>query len=303
MKYIIALIIILLLAGCTGQTNGANETSPNNETIESPEVPETNSPESTETFALSPGDFETSVVANKFEYVMAEANEYGDESSVRNVAGTTMYEANAELKLTYTPLLTNTKFYLKILGYGYSQEQDNIVYEGELTQETVTIPMTLILLHPGQEARIKFCYGFTPDFDPLQDDTSEDIICISKLFAKPNNDFKVNLEEILIKTEIDEDKVIGERSVFVQNTGSTPMTVFTHIPEAEPYMLKVDKSKLTLQPNEEVRVTFNIEYAYEGEVHEGREIVGMYILPKACEPSEECFTNARLRKELEIEIK
>ena len=220
-------MIVLLLAGCTQTTNMTAQDNINEENTT--EIPETNAPIPVETFAISPGDFETGFVTKDLVYVASEENEFGDESSVRNIAGTTMYEANARLTFSYQPLLSDTTFYLKILGYGYSQKQDNTIYSGELTPGEKTIPVEMLLLHPAQEARLLFCFGFTPDFDPLMDEDLEDVVCISRLLPKPNNQFSLNTNKYALTTIVDRETATAEKKMFFQNTGNTALTVFIYI--------------------------------------------------------------------------
>lgn len=302
MKYIVIMIlVVLLLAGCTAVVE--EEPEPADVDGVSTQIPDTNAPVPIETFAISPGDFETSFSTEGIKYLASEENEFGDKSSIRNVGGTSMYEANTELSFSYQPILTDTTFYLKILGYGFSQEQDNTLYSGELKSGEETIPLNVLLLHPAQEVRLQFCFGFTPDFDPLMDEELEDVICISKVLPRPENDFDVNIGDINIFGDVTGEEVTGSKSLYVQNTGKTPLTVYIYLPESDRYDISASQNTVFVLPEEKVRVDIELSYTYEGEKLKGKEYGGIYALAKACEPSKECFDEARSKKEITINIR
>jgi hypothetical protein len=336
MKIKLALFIILgafILAGCS-QTyvcpDGSTATSPEacfteniptNEKGESEqqttntnitqELEQRIAPKPSEyRFTLDEKELANIITFSNYNYVAAPTpNEYNDKSSVRNIPGTKKYETHIQTDISFAQLdaYKEATLFMKILGADISGEITQIIYEGYLWPETQTINLITILQTPAENPRIKFCFGFTPDFDPFLEE-SEQVACFTRIFEGPVHKIFLRKNVVEFTFGIDNPQ-IGEilqttKEITITNEGTVPTTYFIYTPTLEEnYLLTSSTSNIFLNPGEEESITFTGQWNYTGDLIFAGESGGIYTAGHSCLIDSECYSQARVREELLFEYR
>ena len=259
------------------------------------------------TFTLDEKELASIVALDDYEYLAApEENQFGDKSSIRNIAGTKKYEANMQATINYaqTSKYKDTTLFVKILGTGISGDLTEVVFDDYLWPGEQTFDFSTILATQAESPRLKFCFGFTPDFDPFFEE-DENIACFTKRLDGPVHRLfisKTTLDFSFDRYEAEEGDVLEvSKSIQIKNDGTVPTTFFAYvsIPEEE-YDLKVSDESFLLNPGQEKTITYTGIWNYDGTTIMGREYSGIYTVGHSCEPTKECFDGARVRESIEI---
>lgn len=261
------------------------------------------------TFTLDEKELQTLVSVDDYSYTAApKADNFGDKSSVRNIAGTKKYEAFLKANLNYvqTGKYEDAVLFVKIIGAGLSGDLTSVVYEGYLAPGKETIDFSTMLQTHAENPRLNFCFGFEPDFDPFFEE-DEHIACFTKLLEGPEHRLYVSQSDIVLSFDAfhaqSGDTLRMEKEFLMKNDGTVPTTFFLYVsnPE-EQYTLVVDKEAVFLAPGDEETITVTGTWNYDESNIFGRETIAIYTASDSCAPSLACANTARVSKEIEVRL-
>ncbi len=321
----------LLLSGCTTKTyvclDGSTAKSPQacllptthlsnitnttNMSVTQEQVIQKEAPiPSNVTFPLDSQELANIISLKAYQYVAAPtSNKYNDQSSIRNIAGTKKFEAFMQATINYvqTNKYKDATLFVKVIGTGISGDLSKVVYEGYLWPGEQTFNFSTILQTQAANPRIKFCFGFTPDFDPYFDE-SPTIACFTKRLNAPEHNLFLNKDKLTMRFNANTihpgEAVQLSQTITMENDGSVPTTFFIALPPAnENYSIQTNNKAVFLEPKQAKTILITTTWQKGNETIYANTQGGIYTAAYSCNPSIECLATARYSKDIEILVR
>ena len=285
-----ALVTMLIIKAPVGEDLGVYDNqSVNEKNITSNNGVENTLPEFIP-IPIKEGDF-SSFRIDKIRYLFYDTpDEYGDISALRKVPGVYMYDANLEVWYSYflPTRLEGADIYLKVVGRSTTDELDTVRFSGPLEDNGAIINFVSGLKSSQENPRLNYCFGFGEDFDPFEE--SDFVYCSLVVGTAPVNNLVASSSSLSFKFDVDGaengDVLFDDDSVYITNSGTTPLTVFAAFEDIEGQEIELvtEDLPLDLLPEKEERIFFNASFTYQGTYAKD---AGVYIfaLPSNCNVS------------------